>query len=496
MKGDDDPRARRAARRLIHDVGAYSRQALPHPLRDYQLEVARAIVQSVVAGQGLTFTVLFPRQAGKNELSAQLEAFLLYRYSRRGGSIVKAAPTFRPQIVNSLLRLEKMLDGRLTRGHWSKAHGYIVRLKAASISFFSAQPDSSIVGATASLLLEGDEAQDLDGAKWDKDLRPMAATGAATSVLYGTPWTDDTLLAQQMARNLDAERRDGRRRHFAVPFERVAAAVPAYGRHVEAEIARLGPHHPIVITQYLLKPLARADRLLSAEQLVKLRGEHPPLEAPSELGPGVGKGAFVAGLDVAGADEEDPDGLITRLNPRRDSTVLAIAYAEDVPIVGADRVIEPKLAVVRLYAWRGAPHRALYPVVLSLVRDRWPCRTVVVDATGVGSGLAAFLGAALGQRVVRPYLYTQATKSQLGYDLLAAVNGDRLKLHTPTPQSGPLYYELLTQAEAATYELRSGQTMRWSVPDARGHDDLLNALALLVQAGPLAARRRASGRRH
>src|SRR5207248_3648807 len=141
-------------------------------------------------------------------------------------------------------------------------------------------------------------------------------------------------------------------------------------------------------------------------------------------------GGFVAGLDVAGADEADPDGLLLRADPRRDATVLTIAYAEDVVVLGSPfsvvpspardspengerrtergGVVEPRLHVVRQYAWRGAPHRELYPVILSLVRERWRCRRVVVDATGVGGGLAAFLGAALGPRVVTPFLYTAA----------------------------------------------------------------------------------------
>ena len=35
----------------------------------------------------------------------------------------------------------------------------------------------------------------------------------------------------------------------------MAAVNPAYGRHVEGEIARLGASHPIVRTQYLLQQL-------------------------------------------------------------------------------------------------------------------------------------------------------------------------------------------------------------------------------------------------
>ena len=185
-------------------------------------------------------------------------------------------------------------------------------------------------------------------------------------------------------------------------------------------------------TQYLLRPLARDERLLSREQLDKLRGEHQPLDGPAGRPGAWGRGAFVAGIDVAGADEQDPDGLLMRLNRRRDSTVLTVAYAEERLVegsAGGAGVVEPRPLVARQYVWRGAPHRELYPVVLSLVRERWGCRAVVVDATGVGSGLAAFLGAALGRRVVTPFVYTAASKSKLAYDFLAAVSAGRVQVY-------------------------------------------------------------------
>jgi hypothetical protein len=43
--------------------------------------------------------------------------------------------------------------------------------------------------------------------------------------------------------------------------------------------------------------------------------------------------------------------------------------------------------------------------------------------------------------------------------------------------------------------MRANQVMRFFVPEQRGHDDLLNAAALVVQAQPLGAVRTATGRR-
>ncbi|MCC7368677.1 MAG: hypothetical protein IT306_09650 [Chloroflexi bacterium] len=495
-----------ALRRLLGDIETFSARLLAMPLRPYQAEIARSVLRAIEDGGGRQLTVMLPRQSGKNELSAHLEAYLLTRRQRRGGSIVKCAPTYRPQVLVSVARLLRTLDNPLTGGQWRRRDGHIVVLGRASIAFYSAEPGAHVVGGTASLLLECDEAQDVLPDKWEKDFRPMAATANAASVLYGTPWTDDTLLARQVALNREAEARDGVRRHFQVDWSAVADANPAYGRHVEGEIARLGEHHPIVRTQYLLRTVAGGGRFLDAGQLGLLLGEHPPEDAPSARR--AGPGAYVAGLDVAGEDEEDPSGEAVRVNPRRDSTVLTIAYAAQTRI--GERVLEPRFEIVHQYAWRGDRHRELYPRILALVSERWRCRSVVVDATGVGGGLAAFLGAALGPAIVRPFRYTAASKSQLAYDFLSAVNAGRLKLYAEAgecpketgapilltdPAANDLRRELLRQCEAAEYAMRAGQVMSFFVPEHRGHDDLLNAAALLVQAQPVGSVRTATGRR-
>ena len=150
-------------------------------------------------GRGGVFAVMMARQAGKNQTSAHIEALLLNAYRRRGGQIVKAAPTFAPQALNSLLRLETVLANAPLPPP-VREQGHIVRVGQARAVFYSAAPEANVVGATASILLEGDEAQDIDAAKWDKDFRPMAASTAATTVLWGTAWTAHTLLAQAIRR--------------------------------------------------------------------------------------------------------------------------------------------------------------------------------------------------------------------------------------------------------------------------------------------------------
>jgi hypothetical protein len=204
--------------------------------------VLRAVERAALSRQGRTFTVLMARQMGKNELSAHLEARLLYLHAASGGAIVKTAPTFRPQLINSKARLERQL-ARFPRAIPRRGrYGYILEVGAASIHFLSADDDANVVGATASILLEVDEAQEVSEDKYLRDFRPMGATTNVTTVLYGTAWTDDTLLARQIAANL----RDDPDAHFEFPWLILAELEPDYQRLVgishktaKADIANL-----------------------------------------------------------------------------------------------------------------------------------------------------------------------------------------------------------------------------------------------------------------
>jgi hypothetical protein len=126
---------------------------------------------------------------------------------------------------------------------------------------------------------------------------------------------------------------------------------------------------------------------------------------------------------------------------------------------------------------------------------------VVVDATGVGGGLAAFLGAALGPGIVLPFRYTAATKSELACAFLVAVNAGRFTIYAESPacrdaggvEANDLRRGLLRQCERAEYAMRSNHVMRSFMPEHRVHDDVVNAAALVAQASPLGRSRTAEG---
>ncbi len=459
-------------------------------LRPYQVEAGRAILDSVRGRKGLSFSVEVARQGGKNELSAQLEALLLILHMERDVDAVKCAPTFDPQGRISVRRLwSRLLEARLTPLASLEA-GHVVRVGRARVLFMSAEPGANVVGHSAKLLLEVDEAQDVDEEKFDREFRPMASTTNATTVFYGTAWDDRTLLERAKQRHLELERSDGVRRHFEYDWEVVAQHNPAYRRYVEAERERLGERHPLFLTQYCLRPISGGGRLFVPGQLAQLEGSHARQRAPRS-----GE-TYVAGLDLAGGAVDDagvqsdaPTPMAVP-NAGRDATVLTIGRAS---YPDRDAIVqEPRLEVVEHYVWTGEPHDALLRRLVDLLREVWRVRRLAVDATGLGETIARLLTAALGSHVVRPVRFTQESKSRLGYGLLAAVNGGRLKHYAG--DGSMEYRQCRRELERARATYRANRTMNFFVEPAEGHDDFLTSLALLVEAGSGAAPRTARGR--
>ncbi len=469
-------------RQLAFDVLLFSKDAGEFPLRSYQEEVARAIVDSVFHRKGLSFVVMFPRQSGKNEVQALVESYLLMLYCLQDADIVKISPTRVPQSQTSMQRLKRRLEHNLlTTLLWKKELGYIFRVGRARITFLSGAPEANIVGATASLLLEVDEAQDVTPAKYDKEIAPMAASTNATRVFWGTAWTSSTLLARELRLARAAQETDGVRRVFVHTADDVAREVPEYGKFVAEEVERLGRSHPMVKSQFFCEEVDAETGLFPPARRALMAGSHPRSRLPS---PGR---IYAFLLDVAGQDEQTADGSGELQNPGRDATALTIVEV-DLATCSDPLIQAPTYRAVDRRLWVGQPHVKLYGQIVSLAKT-WNPYTLVVDATGIGAGLAEFLGRALPGRVI-PFAFNAQTKSQLGWDFLKVVETGRFKDWAP----GDAWDErsaFWQQLEACRSEVVPGpdHRMRWSVPDGardpatgeRIHDDLLISAAFCAE---------------
>jgi Terminase RNaseH-like domain len=505
---------------VLRSIVLFCAHASGLTLRLYQEAAALAIVDSVINKRGLSFVVIFPRQSGKNELQAQIEAYLLTLFSPTPAEIVKVSPTWKPQSLNAMRRLERVLKRNLiTRSFWSKESGYIYRMGDARIFFFSGSPTANIVGATASTLLEIDEAQDISAEKYDKEIAPMAASTNATRVFWGTAWTSQTLLAREKRLALAAQKVDGIQRLFQVNADQVGEEVPAYYEFVKSQIASLGRNHPFVRTQFFCEEIDDQSGMFTAERLALMQGSHPPQVAPrlgavhlftldvgGESFSPLPEGRGAGGEDIAGGEGIAGDEGRARRN--HDSTALTIFEVDLVSFAGI--IHQPRFLVVQRVQWTGAPQTSIFKQLTALV-DLWKPHRIVVDATGVGEGIAGMLSQAFGSQVI-PFKFTQHSKSQLGWDLLAAIETGRFKDYACTTpgfsvvrsaiadqdqiaidgtlplDAARLQVAFLQQARFCQMEILPGpgKILRWQVPAGTRdpttgelvHDDLLISAAL------------------
>jgi hypothetical protein len=127
----------------------------------------------------------------------------------------------------------------------------------------------------------------------------------------------------------------------------------------------------------------------------------------------------------------------------------------------------------------GLAYQEQYLRLRDVLREVWRCARVVIDASGIGAALAAWLIGALGQEVVEGFQFTTSSKSTLGWDLLAAVNTGRLKMYAQdgSPESRHFWDEA---REVRSVHL-AGQKLNFFVPAEKGHDDYLMSAALCVR---------------
>ncbi len=460
----------RAYKRLVADGKTFSTSVLGVSLRKYQLEPVEALLRAVMGHCGGTYVLQFARQAGKDEALAHLIARLMLLYNRQGGSIVLAAPSAGQSSISKQRLRDRLNGSRLLSGLWQPQGQYSLALGNASATFLTAAEAANPRGWTASLLLVGNEAQDIDSDVWDSRFSPMTASTNAPTLFLGTPWRSDSVLARARKQAMAEEVADGTQHCFMVDWQQVADELPPYRKHVEARAANLGWQHPFMQTEYCLKELDNQGGMFDPHRIGQMHGEH----ARQMGGPdnGTEKKTYALLVDVAGEAEAE-EAEIRSANPRKDSTALTVV---EVDVSGP----LPVYKVVDRREWLGIHHSALADTLVDLVENVWHAAYMVIDATGVGAGLASFLSARMPGKV-QPFIFGSASKSALGWNFLGLVESGRYKDYADDNQPSTLKF--WQQVGAAQFEILKGpgKLMRWSVLDPLLHDDLLISAALVAE---------------
>lgn len=440
---------------------------LPWP----QLEIVRRVERAIAERSGEVITVRMARQTGKNETEGFIECRALAVFRGIPGSVyIRCAPTWKPQIVNSKLRLEKFTKADpLVRGKVRNREGYIVECGGAQVHFLSAGPTANVVGATASIALSVDEAHKIDRGKFEEDLGPFTASTNAPTVMWGVAADKLDMLHEYHERNRGTDR------FLEYPADVWCELSSAYAAHYAGRVAALGKDHPVILTQYDLVDVESAGGYLNAAQRAALfSGDHPRLTAPRD---GM---AYALLVDIGGESEQEGDDEALRGDdPGRDYTwVHVVEWDLRAPVLPY-----PEARIVEAFWWTGRQHMAVAPELVRIARA-WRVSSGVIDARGVGEAVAMEVSRAVP--CVEPYKASAPDVSADCYDLLARLNTGRVRFWKADPAADPEYREMAAETRHTRYEIRGHDLMRLTKPRGTGaaglHIDALKALTYLHRA--------------
>ena len=311
--------------RQDHPAAYVQRPGAPE-LRAYQDEATGAILESAWNERGLTFTVVMARQAGKNELSAEVELLLLSTNFLRDVSGVKCAPTFEPQGRISLARLWSRILGRGIQEN-AGLEGRAVRFGRARMLFLSAEPSANVVGHTAGTAPRGGRG----AGRRQREVRPrVPADGSdrrarrpSTTARRGTTRRSSNA---RSSTNLELAAARRRPRHFQADWTARRRAQPGLralrrGRTRQ----RLGENHPLFLTQYALKTISGARAAVQRLAARAAPGDARAADTRRAMGRRTSRGWTSAGRSGVVPSLKSPK----HGKRAHDATVLTIARSVD-----------------------------------------------------------------------------------------------------------------------------------------------------------------------
>ncbi len=441
------------------------------PLYWPQVEAIKLIEQRIAEKNGGIITIRSSRQTMKNECSAMVQARALTKHYREGGEYIRTAPTWKPQIVTSRKRLERILfNDPLSKGTRPR-YGFTFERGPVSIIFLSSDRNAQVVGATASVALDLDEAHKVDAGKFEEDFSPMCAFNNVPVIMWGVAADQNDLLYEYRQKN----EKDCPENNLQYPAPIWCEIRPEYAKHFEERVAKLGIDHPVIKTQYLLEDIKALGGFLNEWQIASiLSGDHKRRKSPKE------GCSYVVLIDIAGEAEEEETDPFKKSFGQRDATVALVVEVDKRKLKNDF----PLFRIVDLFWWVGrslAEGPSQLPgqqATLLKILELWKPFSVVVDARGVGEQMAAYFAGKYGE--VNEYKANIQSVSDDCYDTLALANNERIKLFKD--DGSDEYQEFVRQLEHTKYQIVQHDKMKLTKPKSNAHIDMVKALTYLSRA--------------
>lgn len=519
------PSRQAAIERAVLDPEFHRAEFTRRPLLWPQVKAVKMVEQAMARAvrdahaKSETLIVRSARQTMKNEVAGCVHVRHLSRNQKVGGTILRTAPTYKPQLVNSKMRLEREInrDPFIDRRRLRHREGNIVQYGEAQVQFLSTDPNSRVEGATASTLLDIDEGHLVDRGSFEEKFGPMTAMFAAPTVMYGVAADKGDLLYEYLCYNLGG----GPGKPPKAPEELGLAGemidrpdlgvlqfpasvwiefLPRYRAHYEARVAKLGKDNPWVQTQYDLLDIDKLGGFFKQYMVnAILRGDHGARRRP-RLHENL---EHICVIDIAGEDEEETLDFEQMSEGARDSTVQLIFEVDHDPDLAAKHNGLPTCRLVYANWWVGKtlaadPHSGLpgqQELMLETLKA-FNCERTVVDGRGVGLQTAKFLEERHDGVLV--YVATQQSVSEDCYSLLGLCANDVVKCWkegTERLPSGGLpglpprderlaacRDEFAKQLRTTQREIVGHELIAMVKPKRGGHIDFAKALSYLPRA--------------
>ncbi len=175
-------------------------------------EFGRAVIDSVVRGKALSFSLEISSEAEMLAVSARLERFLMVITARSGGSSARLAPRFMADTYPAMVELTR----RLPAG-WASEGDRTVRYGLARQLFVSVDRPVPVVGATfrPDRLLEVAAAHRVDQEWFRTRVLPRTTRSRRlTTVYYGSSQAGESIYSQAARHHRELESIDGIQHHF------------------------------------------------------------------------------------------------------------------------------------------------------------------------------------------------------------------------------------------------------------------------------------------